>query len=189
MAWQQRATLFLVLLLILSACAGHRESLRLGQISERLGQFEGTDYDVLQASPVHYTRIGEAEYDLYFEEAAAVLGSALFARRVLDRAEEIVGGKRQATMNDLAVIFTVMTETLPRTQKRAIYLLEEGERLRAKAPTDFFWRFYKLPRARKAVLEAQYNLESARDMAPELITSLRRIYSHIQPLKLFDRSF
>ncbi len=184
-----KATALLAALLFTVACAAPRQTLRLGQISPGLEAFEGSHYDALATAPVVYSVIGEPEYDRFFQEAAAVHGSMLFALRVIDRAETIVAGRAAPTPADLRLIVTVMTDTLPHTQQRAAYLIEEGERLRGEAAWHFAWRFYKIPRARSAVDEARAHLEESQRLAPVLVARLRDIHERIQYQKFFRFSF
>jgi hypothetical protein len=181
---------FLVLLILLLsvACAGERHALKLSNISPQLKDFEGSPYDALVTEPVHYTVIGEPEYDRFFQEAAAVYGSLLFAMRAVDRAQAIVDGKAKATPMDFAIMITVIRDTLPTTQKRAIFLYNESIRLREKVGTDFAWKFYKIPKVRGAVNEARDNLESTKKLVPELMTRIRDLSGKIQWNKMLEKS-
>jgi hypothetical protein len=138
--------------------------------------------------PVHYTEIGEPKYDKFFREAAAVYGSMLFAIHVIKRTEDIVAGNVAATPLDLRLILTVATDTLPRSQQRAIYLYNESKTLREEAGSDFFWKFYKIAKVRGAVNEARANLEETKRLVPELVSRLQQLQTRIQWNKMIERS-
>ena len=184
---RQRSTFFL-LVLLLAACAGERHALRLGQVSNGLQPFEGSAYDGLQESPVYYTEIGEPDYDKFFQEAAAVNGSMHFALKVAARLDDVVAGREQVTPQDVAVLYMLVLDTLPRTHQRAVYLYNEGQRLRDRVTSDFFWRFYKIPKVRGAVNEARANLEEAKKSVPELMKRLNAVKDRINLNKLLEKS-
>ncbi len=181
--------LILVVLLLGSACAGERHALKLSHVSPQLKNFEGSPYDALVTQPVHYTSIGEPEYDRFFQEAAAVYGSLLFAMRAVERAQDIVDGKAQATPMDFAIMITVIQDTLPTTQKRAVFLYNESVRLRGKVGSDFGWKFYKISKARGAVNEARDNLEATKVLVPQLIARIQHLHGKIQWNKMLEKSF
>lgn len=183
-----RRSTFLALLLLFTACAGQQHSLRLGQVSNGLQAFEGSTYDGLKDHPVYYTEIGEPEYDRFFQEAAAVNGSMHFAMRVAARLDDVVAGREQVTPQDVAVLYMLVKDTLPRTQQRAIYLYSESQRLRDRVGSDFFWRFYKISKVRGAVNEARANLEEAKALVPELMKRLAAVKDRIQLNKLLEHS-
>jgi hypothetical protein len=184
-----QATAFFLVFLLAAGCAASHHHLRLGQVSPALERYEGTDYDVLASEEVRYRTIGEPDYDAFFREAAALYGSALFAVRFVQRIERIVAGQETATPSDLAMVWILATQTLPHTQRRALYLAKEGERLRAKARRDFAWKFYKLPRAWRAAREAQANLEATQELAPALALKLHEIQKLLLINQLKERSF
>jgi hypothetical protein len=179
---------FLFFALLLAACAGERHALRLGQVSGGLQSFEGSTYDGLAEDPVYYTEIGEPDYDKFFQEAAAVNGSMHFALRVAARLDDIVAGRAKATPQDVAVLYMLVLDTLPRTQKRAVYLYTESQRLRDRVGSDFFWRFYKIGKVRGAVNEARANLEAAKKAVPELMKRLEAVKDRINLNKLLEKS-
>lgn len=181
--------LFLVLALALGACAGQQHTLKLSQVSTGLRPFEGSPYDALTLKPVHYSEIGEPEYDKFFREAAAVYGSMLFAIHVVKRTEDIVAGKVSPTPLDVRLILTVATDTLPRTHQRAIYLYNESLRLREKMGADFFWKFYKIPKARSAVNEARDNLLETKRLIPELAKRVQELHTKVEWHKMIEKSF
>lgn len=189
MPLRTRATLLVFLLaLSLAACAGTQHALKLSDVSHGLRAYENSPYDALVDKPVYYTEIGEPEYDRFFQEAAAVYGSMLFAIRTIERMESVVKGQAQPTPADVAVLMTLVTDTLPRTQRRAVYLVSEGQRLRDKAGGDFWWRPFTAMKVRSAVNEARENLEQTRALIPVMIERVAGLQQSVNWMKLLEKS-
>lgn len=184
-----RATLFAAALALSQAgCAAQQHTLKLSEVSTGLRPYENSPYDALLEKPVYYSEIGEPEYDRFFQEAAAVYGSMLFAVHTVERMENVVAGKARATPADVAVLFTLVTDTLPRTQQRAFYLLREGQRLRDKAGSDFWWRPFTAWKVRGAVSEARANLEETRRLIPVLVERVDGLKGAVGWHKLLEKS-
>lgn len=189
MALRTRATLLAFLLaLTLGACAGTQHALKLSDVSSGLRPYENSPYDALVEKPVYYTEIGELEYDRFFQEAAAVYGSMLFAIRTMERMESVVKGESQPTPADVAILMTLVTDTLPRTQRRAAFLVTEGQRLRDKAGGDFWWRPFTAIKVRGAVNEARENLEQTRALIPVMIERVTQLHNSVNWMKLLEKS-
>ena len=188
MGQSHRVLLALLFSLLAQACAGERHVLRLSQVSPRLSPFEGSPYDALATGPVSYTVIGEPDYDKFFQEAAAVHGAMLFALRSVERLETIAEGSANPTPLDYTITLTLLTDTLPRTQQRAMYLQKEAMRLRGRIFGDFFWKFYKIPKVRRALNETRENLESTKALVPQLLGRLMNLHRRIKLNKGLEKS-
>lgn len=168
-------TATILLALTISACAGTRTHVQLDDISPRLSRLNNTPYDVLREQTVHYSVVGIPKYDRFFREAAILHATAVFALSTVERLEAILAGDTAPTLMDVHILVTLMTDTLPQTAQRAHYLHHQGTQLRQEAKRDFPWRFYKARTIRRAINDARYNLEAARDISPELLARLRTL--------------
>ncbi len=184
-----RATILIAFLLAVAACTGTRHNIQLSDVSGGLGRLEFSPYDPLQKEPVTYTTIGEHKYDKFVKEAAALRATMVFTLHTIERFETVVAGKATPNPIDFVLAWQLVTQTLPRTAERAAYLYLEGSRLKEEASSDFFWRFYKIPKAKGALDEARENLIATRDMAPVLIERLEGLVTRIDRKKLLRQSF
>lgn len=189
--WRLRVTttvFALVLAASLVGCAGQRHSLALREVSPSLQKLEGSPYDSLASQPIYYTIIGEPDYDRFFKEAAAIHATLLFAQHAVARAQSIVDGRAQPNPIDFALMLTLLTETLPRAHQRAVFLSQEGKRLRKRVYRDFAWKFYKIPRVSRAVSEARDHLGATQRLAPELLQQIKVLYLRAKYNRMFDQS-